>query len=109
MDLLQGFTLPSFGSQHQQRQIQQTQFYQMGNRDRGMENLYPTEETLIQSSRPTTTSQDDWHQTFMSNTNPTASDAAALWSFSTITSTTGNTNSNIPSQWPNLPGYGPPP
>lgn len=90
MDLLQGFSLPSFGSQQQQ-----TQFYQMGS------------------------SQDDWHQSFMSNTNPTASDAA-LWSMSTITTTTGNTNSNnnnggggsalnIPSQWPNLPGYGGPP
>jgi hypothetical protein len=113
MDLLQGFTLPSFGSQQQQ-------FYQMGNRDRSMEHLYPrTEENLIQSSRPTSSSQqDDWHQGFMmSNTNPPPSDPA-LWSFSTITSTTGNSNSNnnnagstfnIPSQWPNLPGYGPPP
>jgi hypothetical protein len=113
MDLLQGFTLPSFGSQQQQ----QTQFYQMGNRDRSMESLYPSQETFIQSSRPpTSSSQEYWHQGFMSNTNPMASDAA-LWSISTITTTTGNNNSNnntgsalnIPSQWPNLPGYGPPP
>lgn len=117
LDLLQGFTLSSFGSQQQQqRQIQQAQFYQLGNRDRTMENLYPTREALIQPNRPPhTSSQGDWHQSFMGNSNPRSSDAA-LWSISTITSTTGNTNSSNnagstmnPSQWPDLSGYGPPP
>jgi|UniRef100_A0A2N9EP47 hypothetical protein len=120
--LLQGFsTVPSFGSQQQHhRQIQQAQFYQMGNRDRSMEShsLYPTEEALIPSNRPTSSSQHDWHQSFINNTNPTVSDAN-LWSISTTattTTTTGNANNNNnsgsslnPSHWPDLPGYGPPP
>lgn len=110
LDLLQGFAVPSFGSQPQQRQIQQTPLFQMGNRDRSMESLYPTEDTLIPSSRLTMSSQHDWHQSFMNNTNP-AHSAAALWSISTTAATTSNTNSNnnAGSQWPDLPGFGPPP
>ncbi|KAF5474425.1 hypothetical protein F2P56_006325 [Juglans regia] len=117
LDLLQGFAVPSFGSQ-QQQQIQHRQFYQMSNRDRNVESdLYPTEETLSQSSRPPSSSH-DWHQNFLYNTNPVAPDTT-LWSISTIASTTaaGYTNSNNnggstsnPGQWPHdLPGYGPPP
>lgn len=117
LSLLQGFSVPSFGSQQQQRQIQQTQFYQMGNRDRNMEHLYPTEETLIQSNRPTSSSsQHDWHHSFINNTNNQTASDSALWTMSTATTTTttGNTNNNNntgstlnPSQWPDLPGYGP--
>ncbi|KAF3968057.1 hypothetical protein CMV_008012 [Castanea mollissima] len=116
LSLLQGFSVPSFGSQQHQRQIQQNQFYQMGNRDRNMEHLYPTEETLIQSNRPPTSSQHDWHHGFINNTNNQTASDSALWTMSTDTTTTatGNTNNTNntgstlnPSQWPDLPGYGP--
>lgn len=116
LDLLRRFAVPSFGSQ-QQALIQHRQFYQMGNRDRNVEPLYPsTEENLRQSSRHLSSSR-DWHQSFLYNTNPAAPDTT-LWSISTIASTTaGNTNGNNnggstsnPGQWPHdLPGYGPPP
>ncbi|KAG7959020.1 hypothetical protein I3843_10G050600 [Carya illinoinensis] len=116
LDLLQGrFTVPSFGSQQRQRQVQQRQFYPMGNIDRGMEPLHFTGQTWSQSSRQTNTSSHDWHQSFLINTNARAADTT-LWSISTAATATGNANGNNnaastsnPSQWPNLPGFGPPP
>ncbi|KAJ4703507.1 Dof zinc finger protein like [Melia azedarach] len=116
LGLLQGYSsVPSFGSsQHQQ--IQQTQIYQMGNRDKTVNPMYsPSEESLIHSSRPGSSSQHDWPQGFINNTNPNVSDTA-LWSISTSSSGNTNSNTNIgsvsalnPNQWPDLPGYGPPP
>ncbi|KAJ6364221.1 hypothetical protein OIU76_029208 [Salix suchowensis] len=62
--------------------------------------------------------QQNWHQGYISNSNPTVSDTV-LWSISTST-TTGHTSSNIntgtggsssldPDQWRHdLPGNGPP-
>ena len=119
LGLLHGFNaVPAFGSQNQQ----QSQFYHVGYRDtRSIEHsFYPhNQESLIQSSRPATSShqQQNWHHGFMSNSSPTVSDTA-LWSTSTST-TIGHTNSNInptagssplnPDQWKHdLPGYGPP-
>ncbi|KAF9683589.1 hypothetical protein SADUNF_Sadunf04G0029600 [Salix dunnii] len=122
LGLLHGFSaVPAFGSQNQQ----QRQFYHADNRDsKSVEHsFYPQydQESLIQSSRPAATSshqQQNWHQGFISNSNPTVSDTV-LWSISTST-TIGHTSSNIntgtggssslnPDQWRHdLPGNGPP-
>ncbi|CAK7350564.1 unnamed protein product [Dovyalis caffra] len=120
LGLLHGFSAvpAAFGLQNQQ----QRQFYHVGSRDnKSVEHsFYPhDQESLIQSRRPAATShqQQNWHQGFMSNSNPTVSDTA-LWSTSTST-TVGHTNSNINNtagsssfnqdQWHHdLPGYGPP-
>ncbi|KAJ6707082.1 DOF ZINC FINGER PROTEIN DOF1.4-RELATED [Salix viminalis] len=122
LGLLHGFSaVPAFGSQNQQ----QRQFYHADNRDnKSVEHsFYPQydQESLIRSSRPAATSshqQQNWHQGFISNSNPTVSDTV-LWSISTST-TTGHTSSNIntgtggssslnPDQWRHdLPGNGPP-
>ncbi|XP_022777346.1 dof zinc finger protein DOF4.5-like [Durio zibethinus] len=119
LGLLQGYSVPSsFGSQ-QHRPIQQTRFFQTGNRDQKTVNMYPSDqEGLIQSSRSAggNSSQQNWHQSFVNNSNPTVSEAA-LWSINnnSSTSTAGNTNiSNTtggslnPNQWPDLRGYGAP-
>ncbi|KAL5839511.1 hypothetical protein ACOSQ4_012119 [Xanthoceras sorbifolium] len=120
LGLLQGYSIPSFGSPQQHQQIHQTQFLQM----------HPSEDQSLMnhSNRPGGSSShhhhhQDWHQSFInSNTNPNVSDTA-LWSISTSTST-GNTNNNTntgsasasasaslnPNQWPHgLQGYRPPP
>lgn len=113
LGLLQGFTVPSFGSQQRQRQVQQRPFYSPGNIDRSMEPLYFTGETWRQSSRPTSSSPHDWHQNFLNNTNPTAADTI-LWSLNSAATGNANGNNNAastsnPSQWPDLPGFRPPP
>ncbi|WRX27792.1 hypothetical protein QQP08_020279 [Theobroma cacao] len=119
LGLLQGYSVPSFGSQ-QHQPIQQTQFFHMGNREK-TGNMYPADqEGLIQSSRPAAgSSQQNWHQSFINSSNPTVSEGG-LWSInnnSSSTSTAGNTipsntsgaSSLNPNQWPDLPGYGAPP
>ncbi|KAA8519768.1 hypothetical protein F0562_014024 [Nyssa sinensis] len=103
--LLQGFNVPSVSSsrQAQPQQIQQqTDFYQMGNRDKIIEPLHPTDQSLIQPNRST----GSWNRSLLiSNTaNPTASNPS-LWN-SSGTHTTGT--SLNPNQWPDLTGYGPP-
>ncbi|XWS12626.1 hypothetical protein CRYUN_Cryun37aG0106200 [Craigia yunnanensis] len=117
LGLLQGYGVPSFGSQ-QHQPIQQTQFFQMGNREKTV-NMYPSDhEGLLQSSRPAAgnSSQQNWHQSFINYSNPTVYEAA-LWSINNnSTSTAGNTNTSNttfasslnPNQWPGLPGYGAP-
>lgn len=102
--ILQGFNVPSLGSQQQQRQ--QAEFYQMGNRDRNIESLYGSGEDLIQSSRPTG-HQNNWHQTFI---NPTATDSN-LWSIGGSSNNNSNAASSSFNQnhWADLQGYGPPP
>ncbi|OMO65204.1 Zinc finger, Dof-type [Corchorus olitorius] len=123
LGLLQGFGgVPSFGSQ--QQPIQQTPFFQMGNREKTV-NMYPSpdQEGLIHSSRPhvaaTTSHQQNWHQSFIKSDNPTINEAG-LWSMNNNTSSgAGNTNNsntttaaaslNPNHQWPDLPGYGAPP
>ncbi|MBA0720354.1 hypothetical protein Golax_007976, partial [Gossypium laxum] len=121
LGLLQGYGVPSFGSQ-QHQPSQQTQFFPMGDRDQKTVNMYPSDhERLIQSSRLAAgnSSQQNWHQSFINNSDPTASEAA-LWSMnnnsSSSTSSAGNTNTSNttaaslnPNQWPDLPGYGAPP
>ncbi|KAJ6925880.1 hypothetical protein NC651_010351 [Populus alba x Populus x berolinensis] len=121
LGLLHGFSaVPAFGSQNQQ----QRQFYHVDNRgNKSVEHsFYPhDQESSIQSSRPAATSshqQQNWHQGFTSNSNPTVSDNV-LWSISTST-TIGHANSNIntgtagsasvnPDRWHHdLPGNGPP-
>ncbi|KAL9355463.1 hypothetical protein Peur_053433 [Populus x canadensis] len=121
LGLLHGFSaVPAFGSQNQQ----QRQFYHVDDRgNKSVEHSFylHDQESLIQSSRPTATSshqQQNWHQGFISNRNPTVSDTV-LWSISTST-TIGHPNSNIntgtagsaslnPDQWHHdLPGNGPP-
>ncbi|XP_022724324.1 dof zinc finger protein DOF2.2-like isoform X2 [Durio zibethinus] len=118
LGLLQGYVVPSFGSQ-QHQPIQQTHFFQMFNREKTV-NMYPsTQEGLIQSSRSAAgnSSQQSWHQSFINNSNPTVSEAT-LWSINnnSSTSTAGNTNTSNttgssslnPNQWPDRPGYGAP-
>ncbi|XWS19620.1 hypothetical protein CRYUN_Cryun31cG0031300 [Craigia yunnanensis] len=122
LGLLQGYGAPSFKSQ-QHQPSQQTQFFQMGNREKTV-NLYPSDqEGLIQSRKPAAgnSSQQNWHQSFI-NSNPTVSEAA-LWSINnnsssrgSSTSAAGNTNTSNtsaaslnPNEWPDLPGYGAPP
>lgn len=128
MSLLQGFNVSSFGSQQQQRhQIQPSQFYQMGNRDKSNINepLYPSEENLLQTAgrhaSSSSSPHDHWPQSFMNNSISTSTAAAesALWSLGNNTNTTTGTvhtktttssgPSFNPNQWPDLPGYGPPP
>ncbi|XVE51366.1 hypothetical protein DITRI_Ditri02bG0034500 [Diplodiscus trichospermus] len=117
LGLLQGYAVPSFGSQ-QHKPIQQTQFFHMGNREKTV-NMFPSDqEGLVQSSRHAAgnSSQQNWHQSFISNSNPTVSEAA-MWSInSSSTSAAGNTNTSNttsaslnPNQWQDLPGYGAPP
>ncbi|XWS15761.1 hypothetical protein CRYUN_Cryun34aG0029800 [Craigia yunnanensis] len=117
LGLLQAYGVPSFGSQQHQL-IQRTQFFQTGNRENTV-NMYPSDqEGLIQSSRPAAgnSSRQNWHQSFINNSNPTVSEAA-LWSINNnSTSAAGNTNTSNttgaslnPNQWPDLPGYAAPP
>ncbi|XP_044462745.1 dof zinc finger protein DOF5.6-like [Mangifera indica] len=109
LGLLQGYSIPF---------AQQTQFYQIGNREKSVNPIYqPAQESLIHSSnRPASSSHHDWHQSFINNTSPNVSDTA-LWSTSTSSSAHNNANSNNtgsvsgsldPNQWPDFPGYGPP-
>ncbi|KAE8659703.1 Dof zinc finger protein DOF5.3 [Hibiscus syriacus] len=121
LGLLQEYGVPSFGS-HQHQSIQLTQFFAMGDRDQKTVNICPSdEERLIQSSSwPSAgnSSQQNWHQSFINNHDPTVSEAA-LWSINNRNSSTsshGNTNTSNttdaslnPNQWPDLPGYGTPP
>ncbi|GMI82352.1 hypothetical protein HRI_001904500 [Hibiscus trionum] len=120
LGLLQGYGVASFGSQHHQS-IQQTQFFVMGDNDQKTVNMFPSDqERLIQSSRLAAgnSSQQNWHQSFINNRDPTVSEAA-LWSInnsSSSTSSPGNTNTSNttasslnPNQWPDFPGYGAPP
>ncbi|KAE8706068.1 Dof zinc finger protein DOF5.3 [Hibiscus syriacus] len=120
LGLLQGYGVPSFGSQHHQS-VQQTQFFAMGDRDQKTVNMFPSDqERLIQSSRPAAgkSSQQNWHQSFINNHNPTVSEAA-LWTINNSNSSTsspGNSNTSKttgaslnPNQWPDLPDYGAPP
>lgn len=113
LSLLHGFN--AFGSQQQQQQIQQQrQIYHMYNRENKN-----GDNPFYGSSSQSQQQQQNWHQGFVSTTNPTESDTA-LWSISTST-TTGTTNSNSTAtagpfhlnppadQWHDLPGYGPPP
>ncbi|KAF5728688.1 dof zinc finger protein DOF1.2-like [Tripterygium wilfordii] len=127
LGLLQGFNVninvPSFGSNQQLNQ--QRQFYQMGaDRDKSTSGLmFPSdqqESLMIQSSRPgsSSSSQHNWHQNFINNTNPNVSDTT-MWS--TVSTSTGSNSKNTtttagssstsvnPNQWPHLPGYGAPP
>ncbi|XP_044495325.1 dof zinc finger protein DOF5.4-like [Mangifera indica] len=109
LGILQGYGVPF---------AQPTQFYQIGNREKSVNPIYhPPEESLIHSARPPSSSQHDWHQSFINNTNPNAADTA-LWSISTSSSPHTNANSNNTgpvsgslnrNQWPDLPGYGSPP
>lgn len=100
MRLLQGFNaISSFGSQ-QQRQIQQpsdqTQFYH-------------------QMASHSSSSPHEWAQSFMNSSGAAAATSeSALWSIGSNTNAAGaNTatagSSFNPNQWPDLPGYGPPP
>ncbi|KAK8692629.1 hypothetical protein V6N13_076085 [Hibiscus sabdariffa] len=120
LGLLQGYGVASFGSQ-QHQSIQQPQFFLMGDRDQKALNMSPSDqERLIQSSRLAAgnSSQQNWHQSFINNRDPTVSEAA-LWSInnsSSSTSSPGNTNTSNttasslnPNQWPDFPGYGAPP
>ncbi|KAJ0081055.1 hypothetical protein Patl1_10673 [Pistacia atlantica] len=85
LGLLQGYSVPF---------AQQTQFYQIGNREKSVNPIYhPPEGSLIHSTRPASSSQHDWHQSFINNTNPNVSDTA-LWSISTSSSAHTNANSN---------------
>ncbi|XWS18412.1 hypothetical protein CRYUN_Cryun32bG0041400 [Craigia yunnanensis] len=119
LGLLQGYGVPSLLGSQQHQPIQQTRFFQIGNREK-IVNMYPSDqEGLIQSSRPAVdnSSQQNWHQSFINDSNPTVSEAP-LWSINknnSSTSTAGNTNTRNttgaylnPNQWPDLPGYGAP-
>lgn len=126
MSLLQGFNVSTFGSQHQQpHQIQTSQFYQIGNRDKSnIEPVYASEENLLQSDgrhASSSSTHDHWPQSFMNNstTTSTASEGA-LWNMgnNTTNTSTGRVHTKTttssgpsfnPNQWPDLPGYGPPP
>ncbi|KAE8707539.1 30S ribosomal protein S5 [Hibiscus syriacus] len=119
LGLLQGYGVASFGSQ-QHQSIQQTQFFPMGERDQRAVNMCPSDqERLIQSNRLAAgnSSQQNWHQSFLNNSNPTVSELA-VWSINNSSSSTSspwNTNTNTagfslnPNQWTDLPGYGAPP
>ncbi|KAH7546028.1 hypothetical protein FEM48_Zijuj01G0157300 [Ziziphus jujuba var. spinosa] len=120
MSLLQGFSVSSFGSQQQQHQIQpsQTHFYQMaGNRDKSInESLYQSEENLIQTAAGRSTSSSsphEWPHNFMNTSGATtASSESALWTMGNTKATANTTSAGSsfnPNQWPDLPGYGPPP
>ncbi|KAF5742293.1 dof zinc finger protein DOF1.2-like [Tripterygium wilfordii] len=111
LGLLQGFNVnvPSFGSNQQINQ--QRQFYQMGaDRDNSTIGLiYPSDQQESLSS------QHNWHQNFINNTNPNVSDTT-MWS--TVSTTTGGNSTTAagssstslnPDRWPHLPGYGAPP
>ncbi|GMI91547.1 hypothetical protein HRI_002824000 [Hibiscus trionum] len=120
LGLFQGYGIPSFGSQ-QHQSIQQTQFFSMADSGQKTVNVCPSDQQrLIQSSRPAAcnSSQQNWHQSFINNRDPTVSEAA-LWSInnsSGSTSSPGNTNTSNttgaslnPNQWSDLPGYDAPP
>ncbi|GAV74154.1 zf-Dof domain-containing protein [Cephalotus follicularis] len=109
--ILQGFNVPSLGAQQHQ-----AQFYPMRGRDKGMNLMYQSQESLINQSSGAANSS-NWHQSLINNAiNPTVSDVA-LWSINsraTTTTTTGNKNTACssalnPNQWPDLQGYGSPP
>ncbi|XP_057464259.1 dof zinc finger protein DOF3.1-like [Actinidia eriantha] len=91
LGFLQGLHVPSFG-QNQQIQ-QQSEFYQMGNRD----------QNLVQPNSPLIGS---WNQTLI-NTNSTTTNPTSS-SNPSFTSGTPGTSLN-PNQWPDLQGYGHPP
>ncbi|KAI4296771.1 hypothetical protein L6164_036696 [Bauhinia variegata] len=120
LDILSGFNVVSLGSQRQIRPP--SQFFQMGSREREVEALFPAEQRgLVQSTmadNSTCVSHLDWPRSFISNaTNHRAHADASLWSTISTSSISGNSESNansgssslIPNQWPDLPGYGPPP
>ncbi|KAK7327861.1 hypothetical protein VNO77_21954 [Canavalia gladiata] len=120
LGLLSGFNVGP------QRPIRPPQMY--GN-EREVVSLYTTEQGLINSSsmpNSSAVSHHDWPHSFINNNNNNnnvtnrASDAS-LWSTISTTSIGANsertgpgggaasTSSLVPNQWPNLPGYGPPP
>ncbi|THG11126.1 dof zinc finger protein DOF5.3-like [Camellia sinensis] len=108
MALLQGFNVPSFSSQQQQAQNQQIQhqneYYQMGNRDKNLESLYPSDQSLIHPNRPAAS----WNQTLTAN--PGSSSNPSFWNPTTTNnSNTTGTSSLNPNQWSDLQGYGHPP
>ncbi|KAE8670169.1 30S ribosomal protein S5 [Hibiscus syriacus] len=119
LGLLQGYGVASFGSQ-QHQPIHQTQFFPMDDRDQSTVNMSPSvQERLVQSNRLAAgnSSQQNWHQSFVNNSNPTVSELA-MWSInnsSSSTSSPGNINTNTtgfslnPNQWTDFPGYGAPP
>ncbi|KAL2341875.1 hypothetical protein Fmac_009815 [Flemingia macrophylla] len=127
LGLLSGFSVSSFSSQRAIGPIRPPQLYQMGSGERQVASLY--EQGLVNPSISSTmvntnasisgVSQHDWSRSFINNNR--ASDAS-LWS--TISTTTGGNSERasdsasagvgsssllVQNQWPNLPGYGPPP
>ncbi|XP_043687463.1 dof zinc finger protein PBF-like [Telopea speciosissima] len=117
--LLQGFGLPSFTPQ-QQQQLQQSQAFHMGNRETKPLQVFPTEENPIQgSSTRSSTSHQNWHQSFIEASNsksePTYWTSSSGHNNNNNNNNHNNSNSNnttsgsslIPSQWlSDLPGYG---
>ena len=106
LGVLSGFNVPSLGSQRQIRPSQQ--FYQMGGAEQGL--IIPS--TMANSSAA---SHRDWTHSFINNAagNNRAPDGS-LWSTVSTTSISGNSQRNassalMPNQWPNVPGFGPPP
>ncbi|KAA8515235.1 hypothetical protein F0562_018535 [Nyssa sinensis] len=99
----------SIGGQFAQHQLiqQQNEFYQMGNRDKNIEPIFPSDQSLIQPNRP----PGSWNQSLMINNsmNPSASNPS-FWNSSTNNTTSNSTSGTPlnPNQWPDLPGYGPP-
>ncbi|KAI4299401.1 hypothetical protein L6164_032868 [Bauhinia variegata] len=121
LGLLTGFNVASLGPPHQIRPP--SQFFQMGNREREVEALFPAEQRgLVQSTMATHNStgvpHHDWSQSFITNANDhrTPGDGS-FWSTISTSSISGNSESNansgssslFPNRWPDLPGYGPPP
>ncbi|XP_027338973.1 dof zinc finger protein DOF5.3-like [Abrus precatorius] len=119
LGLLSGFNVAALGPH---RPIRPPHLYQMGGNEREVVNLYAGEPGLINPSSMAhsgAVSQHDWTHNFINNN---ASDRvvsdASLWSTISTTSIGGNSESTsasagssslVPNQWPNLPGYGPPP
>ncbi|KAE8686419.1 Dof zinc finger protein DOF3.2 [Hibiscus syriacus] len=84
-------------------QIQQTQFLQMGaDGDQNALNMYSVDHQ----------NDNSWYQSFIDNTNPIISEAAAaLWRINNINTSKNTDGSSLnPSQWldSDLPGYGHP-
>ncbi|CAK9181834.1 unnamed protein product [Ilex paraguariensis] len=108
--LLQGLNVPSWRSQqvHSQQIEQERDYYQMGNREKNTDPMYPSDQ-LVQPSR----TMGSWTHSFINTTNPSGSEPN-FWnnttSHTTSTSSATNTGSSMnPNQWPDLPGYGGPP
>ncbi|XP_029130431.1 dof zinc finger protein DOF3.4 [Cajanus cajan] len=130
LGLLSGFSVSSFNSQRAIGPIRPPQLYQMGSGEREFVSLYEqglVNPSISSSMANTNTnisgvSQHDWSRSFINNNivSNRASDAS-LWS--TISTTVGGnsertsasssagvgSSSFVQNQWPNLPGYGPPP